>query len=89
MELIQLVDVKETEGNYIIRVERDARPRVNRLYGCDIPAYPFTFDTLDKDIESILLETHINGIEGSRKNTTLYNEADGVCLAMVHTLAQA
>lgn len=53
MELIQLVDVKETEGNYIVRVERDARPRVNRLYGCNIPAYPFTFDTLEQELEEL------------------------------------
>lgn len=56
MELIKLVDARETEGKYIVRVERDTRPTVNRLYGCNIPAYPFTFDTLEQDMESVQIE---------------------------------
>lgn len=56
MELIQVVDARETEGKYIVRVERDTRPTVNRLYGCNIPAYPFTFDTLEQDMESVQIE---------------------------------
>lgn len=56
MELIKLVDARETEGKYIVCVERDTRPTVNRLYGCNIPAYPFTFDTLEQDMESVQIE---------------------------------
>lgn len=56
MELIQVVDARETEGKYIVRVERDTRPTVNRLCGCNIPAYPFTFDTLEQDMESVQIE---------------------------------
>lgn len=56
MELVKLVDARETEGKYIVRVERDTRPTVNRLYGCNIPAYPFTFDTLEQDMESVQIE---------------------------------
>ena len=53
MELIQVVGAKVMEDNYIVRVERDARPTVNRLYGCNIPAYPFTFDTLEHELEEL------------------------------------
>lgn len=56
MELIQVVGAKVMEDNYIVRVERDTRPTVNRLYGCNIPAYPFTFDTLEQDMESVNIE---------------------------------
>lgn len=56
MELIQVVGAKVMEDNYIVRVERDTRPTVNRLYGCNIPAYPFTFDTLEQDMESMEIE---------------------------------
>ena len=53
MELIKLVDLKETADGKIIRVERDARRIVGRLYGIDIPAYPFTIATFGKEVEQL------------------------------------
>lgn len=52
MELIKHVYVEENGKGYIRRAERDTRPVVDRLYGINIPAYPFTFDTLEKDLQA-------------------------------------
>lgn len=52
MELIKHVYVEENGKGYIKRAERDTRPVVDRLYGINIPAYPFTFDTMEKDLQA-------------------------------------
>lgn len=52
MELIKHVYVEENGKGYIRRAERDTRPVVDRLYGINIPAYPFTFDTMEKDLQA-------------------------------------
>lgn len=52
MELIKHVYVEENGKGYIRRAERDTRPVVEKLYGINIPAYPFTFATLEKDMQA-------------------------------------
>lgn len=52
MELIKHVYVEENGKGYIRRAERDTRPVVDKLYGINIPAYPFTFDTMEKDLQA-------------------------------------
>ena len=52
MELIKHVYVEENGKGYIKRAERDTRPVVDKLYGINIPAYPFTFDTMEKDLQT-------------------------------------
>lgn len=52
MELIKLVNVKEVEGR-TVRVERDARAIAGKLYGIDIPVYPFTVASFADDVEEL------------------------------------
>lgn len=52
MELIKLVNVKEVEGR-TVRVERDARTIAGKLYGIDIPVYPFTVASFADDVEEL------------------------------------
>lgn len=52
MELINLVNVKEVEGR-TVRIERDARAIAGKLYGIDIPVYPFTVASFADDVEEL------------------------------------
>lgn len=52
MNLIKHVYVEENGKGYIRRAERDTRPVVDRLYGINIPAYPFTFDTMEQELQA-------------------------------------
>ena len=52
MELIQVVNVKEVEGRTVL-VERDARAIAGKLYGIDIPVYPFTVASFADDVEEL------------------------------------
>lgn len=52
MELIKVVNVKEVEGRTVL-VERDARTIAGKLYGIDIPVYPFTVASFTDDVEEL------------------------------------
>lgn len=52
MELIKVVNVKEVEGRTVL-VERDARGIAGKLYGIDIPVYPFTVASFADDVEEL------------------------------------
>lgn len=52
MELIKVVNVKEVEGRTVL-VERDARTIAGKLYGIDIPVYPFTVASFADDVEEL------------------------------------
>ena len=52
MELIHFNIEKDNTGTeYIRRAERDTRSVVDRLYGINIPAYPYTLDSIGVEIE--------------------------------------
>lgn len=52
MELIKVVNVKEVEGRTVL-IERDARGIAGKLYGIDIPVYPFTVASFADDVEEL------------------------------------
>ena len=62
MELIKVVNVKEVEGRTVL-VERDARTIAGKLYGIDIPVYPFTVASFADDVEE--LKAKNDGVLGS------------------------
>ena len=52
MNLINFKIEKDNKGTeYVKRIERDTRPVVDRLYGINIPAYPFTFASMGKELQ--------------------------------------